>query len=52
MTNEEVRKTLEKQLQLLSERSFGETQCSLGELARLTESMCRLVDYLAAVWPA
>ena len=49
MSNKEVRELLEKQLQLLSERSFGETQCNLGELARLTEAMCRLVDYVAAI---
>lgn len=51
MSGPEVRETLEKQLQLLSERSFAETQCSLGELAKLSEAMCRLVDYIVAIGP-
>jgi len=46
MNRKEVRDTLEKQLQLLSERSHSEPQCTLSELAELTKAMCNLVNYM------
>lgn len=44
MTAKEVKELLEKQLQLLSERSCGEA--SDMELTGLTRSMCEVIDRL------
>lgn len=45
MTNEEIKKTLEKQLQLLSERSDGATGKDLVEMSVAMAEIAKLLLY-------
>ena len=51
MSNGDIRETLEKQLQLLSERSAGTKERDYMELAELTKSMCMLSEAITHIWP-
>ena len=51
MSNMDIKKTLEKQLQLLSERSAGTKERDYMELAELTNSMCLLAEAITHIWP-
>lgn len=42
MSGDKIKETLERQLQLLSERSAGTEDRDYGEPAELTKSMCAL----------
>ena len=44
MSRNEIRETLEKQLQLLSERSAGVKSQNYMDLVELTKSMCLLAN--------
>ena len=50
MSKNEIRETLERQLQLLSERSLGENM-SCMELELLTKSMCLLARTINWLFP-
>lgn len=49
MSNGNIRETLEKQLQLLSERSAGTKERDYMELAELTRSMCLLAETITQI---
>ena len=51
MSRDEMRETLEKQLQLLSERSAGTKDRDYIELAELTKSMCLLTRTINQLFP-
>ena len=42
MSNDDIRRTLEKQMQLLSERSSEQRTVDSGELGMLTAAMCQV----------
>lgn len=49
MNRKKIGETLEKQLELLSERSVGLPISDSDGLARLTDAMCNLVNHMAIV---
>lgn len=51
MSRKELKETLEKQLQLLSERSAGIKNPACGELEELTKSMCMLAETIIRIFP-
>lgn len=52
MTKKEIKETLEKQLQLLSERSVETKERDYKELAELSESMCLIVETINRICPS
>lgn len=52
MTKKEIKETLEKQLQLLSERSVETKDRDYKELAELSESMCLIVETINRICPS
>ena len=52
MTKNEIKETLEKQLQLLSERSVETKDRDYKELAELSESMCLIVETINRICPS
>lgn len=46
-----IKEALEKQLQLLSERSTGTKQRDCIELVELTKAMCQLAETLTRIYP-
>lgn len=51
MTKNEIKETLEKQLQLLSERSAETKDRDYKELAELSESMCLVAETINRICP-
>ena len=51
MSRDEIKKMLEKQLQLLSERSAGTKERDCMELSELTKSMCLLAETIIRIGP-
>lgn len=51
MSGNEIRETLEKQLQLLSERSAGLNKLDSTGLLELTKAMCLLADAITRFPP-
>ena len=51
MERKKVRETLEKQLELLSERSTGTKERDYTELAELTKAMCLVAETITRVSP-
>lgn len=51
MSRDKTKETLEKQLQLLSERSSESKNQNYMELAAYTESMCRLAETIIRISP-
>lgn len=49
MTNQEIKETLEKQLQLLSERSFSGLYQDADDLCNLSAAMLRIAVILASI---
>ena len=52
MNKKEIKETLEKQLQLLSERSAETKNRDYMELAKLSESMCLLAETINRICPS
>lgn len=50
MSRKEIKETLEKQLQLLSERSAGIENSDCWELEGLTKSMCLLAETITRLY--
>ena len=50
MSSKELKETLEKQLQLLSERSVEVKNLDCMELVELTKSMCLLVETITQIF--
>lgn len=51
MSRDEIKETLEKQLQLLSERSAEVKSQNCMDLVELTKSMCLLVNAITLTFP-
>lgn len=52
MRKNEIKETLEKQLQLLSERSAGTKDRDYMELVELSKSMCLLAETINRICPS
>lgn len=51
MSKDDIRRTLEKQLQLLSERSSEQRTVNSGELGTLTAAMCQVAATINQLFP-